>query len=96
MSALSEKIVAAAREPGAVHADIARRLRTTTGYVSQTLKRAGIDIVSGRLTADGRGGFRKPSSRTRTSRPCLCCGERFWSEGPHNRMCEPCRNLPTA
>jgi tRNA(Ile2) C34 agmatinyltransferase TiaS len=24
-------------------------------------------------------------------RPCLRCGTKFESEGPHNRMCNPCR-----
>jgi tRNA(Ile2) C34 agmatinyltransferase TiaS len=24
-------------------------------------------------------------------RSCLRCGTRFRSEGPHNRMCKPCR-----
>jgi hypothetical protein len=24
-------------------------------------------------------------------RPCLTCGAPFPSEGPHNRMCGPCR-----
>lgn len=30
------------------------------------------------------------ASRT-VRRPCLCCGAPFQSEGPHNRMCNPCR-----
>lgn len=25
-------------------------------------------------------------------RPCICCGETFRSEGPHNRMCYRCRS----
>lgn len=24
-------------------------------------------------------------------RSCLCCGVSFKSQGPHNRMCNPCR-----
>ncbi|GGH36095.1 hypothetical protein SAMN05444007_108218 [Cribrihabitans marinus] len=24
-------------------------------------------------------------------RPCLCCGAKFTSEGPHNRLCNQCR-----
>lgn len=24
-------------------------------------------------------------------RPCLCCQRDFRSEGPHNRLCKPCR-----
>ena len=26
-------------------------------------------------------------------RACLTCGTKFMSEGPHNRMCGPCRHL---
>ena len=25
-------------------------------------------------------------------RPCMCCQENFRSEGPHNRLCNSCRN----
>lgn len=25
-------------------------------------------------------------------RPCLCCGDKFLSEGIHNRMCDDCRH----
>ncbi len=25
------------------------------------------------------------------SRACLCCGGRFISQGPHNRLCDRCR-----
>lgn len=27
----------------------------------------------------------------KTTRPCLCCGRPFASEGPHNRLCGRCR-----
>ena len=27
-------------------------------------------------------------------RPCLCCGDTFNSEGPHNRLCNACRRNP--
>lgn len=27
-----------------------------------------------------------------TKRPCMCCGNKFASEGPHNRLCNRCRN----
>lgn len=27
-------------------------------------------------------------------RACLCCGSQFISEGPHNRLCTPCRRNP--
>ena len=29
--------------------------------------------------------------QTRKTRPCLCCGATFESEGAHNRLCERCR-----
>lgn len=96
MTELQELIVAAAREPGAMPIRISEQLGVNSGYVSQVLRRAGIDIVSGRSrsTAKRLAQYHHPI-RAKTSRPCICCGQRFWSEGPHNRMCTPCRNLPT-
>lgn len=32
------------------------------------------------------------TAKTRT-RPCLCCSNDFKSEGPHNRMCQKCRQM---
>ena len=29
----------------------------------------------------------------RVTRPCMCCGQPFESEGIHNRMCGGCRHL---
>lgn len=29
---------------------------------------------------------------TRKVRKCLCCGREFNSDGPHNRLCGPCRS----
>lgn len=29
-----------------------------------------------------------------TQRPCLNCGTKFTSEGPHNRLCKSCRRTP--
>lgn len=34
-------------------------------------------------------------AKKRASRPCLCCGATFASEGVHNRMCNTCRNRPS-
>lgn len=28
-------------------------------------------------------------------RPCMCCGARFLSAGPHNRLCSACRGRST-
>ena len=30
--------------------------------------------------------------RAYTARPCLCCGQTFPSQGPHNRLCVVCRH----
>ena len=30
-------------------------------------------------------------SAGKQQRPCLCCGDKFLSEGAHNRLCDPCR-----
>lgn len=27
------------------------------------------------------------------TRPCMCCGTGFRSQGAHNRLCDPCRQL---
>jgi hypothetical protein len=35
---------------------------------------------------------RHKRKETLTQRPCLTCSKPFASEGPHNRMCSPCRN----
>lgn len=98
LSELSRKIIAAAAEPDATPSSIARQLKTTTGHVSKALRLAGIDIVSGRRprSKNPELAFYRNPRPARTSRPCICCGHRFWSGGTHNRMCEPCRNLPTA
>ncbi|QPM89128.1 hypothetical protein [Pseudooceanicola algae] len=32
--------------------------------------------------------------RRQKTRNCLCCGGQFLSDGPGNRMCNPCRNSP--
>lgn len=33
----------------------------------------------------------RPGSKART-RPCLCCGTPFFSEGPQHRICDQCKN----
>lgn len=38
-----------------------------------------------------RGRLVKGGSPGATVRPCLTCGKPFPSEGPGNRMCNPCR-----
>ena len=34
---------------------------------------------------------RKANKAGMDGRKCLCCGSKFKSEGPHNRMCSSCR-----
>lgn len=36
-------------------------------------------------------GDRLAKKKRQTSRPCISCTDSFASEGPHNRMCDPCR-----
>jgi hypothetical protein len=40
----------------------------------------------------------KPSRRTKKlkRRNCLRCDREFWSEGPHHRLCQTCRQLIAA
>jgi hypothetical protein len=40
----------------------------------------------------------KPSRRIKklTWRSCLRCDREFWSEGPHHRLCQACRQLLAA
>ena len=37
-----------------------------------------------------RGEAEQPKKQ-RTERRCMCCGSKFASEGPHNRLCSKCR-----
>jgi len=32
-------------------------------------------------------------SKGRQRRACMCCGKSFMSEGPHNRLCNACRQM---
>jgi hypothetical protein len=34
-----------------------------------------------------------PAITGRTHRPCMCCRRSFASEGKHNRLCDPCREV---
>ena len=34
--------------------------------------------------------------RQRRIRSCMCCRSSFESEGPHNRLCDPCRKRGSA
>lgn len=48
------------------------------------------------LSAKGQA-TRKAAEQSRCKeRACLRCGDMFLSEGPHNRMCNPCRHHGSA
>lgn len=50
--------------------------------------------VSGRLSYAAEAEIRLDKIRRKeasTRRPCMCCRQRFDSEGPHNRLCGRCR-----
>lgn len=49
-------------------------------------------IFSCEYTAAGAATRLERQSRQR-DRACLCCGETFRSDGPHNRLCTTCRRL---
>ncbi|KHQ50315.1 hypothetical protein [Mameliella alba] len=52
------------------------------------------DPVTGRYSFRAEAEIRLDKIRRRAAskvRPCLSCGTRFASEGPHNRLCTPCR-----
>lgn len=56
-----------------------------------------LDGRSGAAPAGGRhdsheSPYSRPGPARITRRPCLCCGRAFDSEGPHNRLCDDCRN----
>lgn len=42
--------------------------------------------------------YMKPSRRTKKlkRRDCLRCDQEFWSEGPHHRLCQTCRQVIAA
>lgn len=42
------------------------------------------------MAADSYGRAARRAFRT-SERACLCCGAAFESQGPHNRMCDHCR-----
>ena len=62
---------------GAPIIDIAERLNRAESTVRSYLKKLGLK--------------RPRVSRRRTKRRCLQCHRLFWSEGPHNRRCGPCK-----
>lgn len=58
----------------------------TYGDIAKRLGRSLHSVVS-LLESTARYKFRAVMSE----RKCLCCGTAFMSQGPHNRICQPCR-----
>jgi hypothetical protein len=48
--------------------------------------------------AHAAGSYTKPSRRRKKlkRRACLRCDREFWSEGPHHRLCQTCRQVIAA
>lgn len=73
-------------EAGQSQKSIAVDLRTTPRRVRKELEEAdrldsGADRSARPLARNGTAG----------TRPCMCCGKSFASQGSHNRMCTECR-----
>ncbi|MCL2346468.1 MAG: hypothetical protein FWC58_11535 [Desulfobulbus sp.] len=64
--------------------------------VSRVLAHSGQRVVAFEWLGERAPGFdaepaTAASLRAAARRPCLCCGQPFVSEGPHNRLCVKCR-----
>lgn len=56
--------------------------------ISRALSRSERSVICRLLQLDEQQGKRKAAPKVR---PCLCCGSKFTSAGPHNRLCLACR-----
>ncbi len=83
---------------GALLREIARKLGRTEQSVIQRYARLRPlidDQIAERegLRVTGIAARKKFRTVSRAGpRKCLCCGQQFTSEGPHNRLCTFCRN----
>lgn len=68
---------------GATLSAIAARLGRTPEAVRSRVRRLCLAPRRSR-----RGAVAAAAGQART---CLCCAGRFLSQGPHNRLCDPCR-----
>lgn len=71
------------------------RAKSSVLYRLKKLSQAGAGGQPREETAKRKYSLRGTSD---THRPhnCLCCGRKFNSEGPHNRMCSSCRSISVA
>lgn len=89
-AARAEWIVAVSAEGHSV-TDIARALGVTRQTVYNARHSGGVIGRSGRPRKGRKTSYIPSAKPATTERPCLTCGKRFLSEGPHNRMCRDCR-----
>lgn len=50
------------------------------------------DLFGGMSQVEARAHNLEKAAKPRKTRACLTCRQSFESEGPHNRMCDDCRN----
>ena len=81
-SADDERLLRDLVNMGTPRKEIAERLGRTYDSVRTQIKRLGL----------GKWMAQTPPEQ-KMVRPCLCCGQAFLSEGPHNRLCTACRRL---
>lgn len=94
-----------ASELGITRVALAERIGVSRSHASVLLRKAGIDMpaVNKKSPAPRRAAeeyaldrVRKiPPAHGKQHRACITCGAGFWSQGPGNRMCDPCRLGPS-
>lgn len=67
----------------------------TAAHVASKLSRTVSSVVSRFRLLDKRSAQADPNNPKRV-RPCMCCGNNFNSDGPHNRLCLTCRRKDTS
>ena len=77
------------RRPGRIAAAVEALAGEAGGAALHGLRGLAAAACAGARPAPRPGAPRRAARARR--RPCLCCGAPFRSEGPHNRLCDPCR-----
>jgi hypothetical protein len=85
------RLVAQGRAAGMTWDDLAEQIGGITGKGLSTWWRYRIRTLRATQAAEERT-HRYVNRPATTPRKCLRCQKQFDSEGPHNRMCGPCRN----
>jgi len=92
-SAVEDAALRAAVESGLNFAELAGRLpgRTDLAVIGRLRQLGLADRIAGPRPRRKKSMVSRHSRRTRQYRPCLTCRQMFRSEGPHNRLCDACR-----